>query len=125
MLNKHSLTMKVRKEGLTDENLILFKTLYKLEFLKNEDLIKVFGEFFIPDNKFKYFLIKYIQELKSDFSYEQWLILKDFKENGKHCRDGSSKEFHKAKYGENWEQKYNEKIRKIIVFSKTDGESLR
>lgn len=112
MLNKHSLTLKVRKEGLTDENLTIFKTLYKLEFLKNEDLIKVFGEFFIPDNKLKYFLIKYIQELKSDFSYDQWLILKDFKESGKHSRDGSSKEFHKAKYGENWEQKYNEKLEK-------------
>ena len=49
-MNKHGLNLKIKKEGLTSENIKLFADLYNLNFLSSNDLSFVSEQYFNDRN---------------------------------------------------------------------------
>lgn len=94
-MNRYSLCCKIKKEGITEENLKLFNESYNLDFLNEKDLMFVCDMFYFKNNKK---IMPYVNELKHNFSSEQYIKYFNFrKENFK---DNSSLRFFNAKYGE-------------------------
>lgn len=94
-MNRYSLNCKIKREGITEENLKLFSESYNLDFLNEKDLMFVCDMFYFKKNKK---VMPYVNELKDNFSSEQCIKYFNFrKENFKDC---SSLNYFNAKYGE-------------------------
>lgn len=101
-MNRYSLNMKIRREGITEENIILYSNEYQIF---HNEISRIINEHIF--NKTPN-IIKYFREMiKYEFSFNQYLIFKAFKENNK--KDSKSKEFHIAKYGEKYYKEIFEK----------------
>ena len=76
-MNKYSLNYKIKKEGITDENISLFNTSYDLRISDNDSLFYIIHE--LVFNKFRKPL-EYALEFREDFKLEQYKIYRKFRE---------------------------------------------
>lgn len=101
-MNRYSLNMKIRREGITEENILLYSNEYQI--FHNEISLIINEHIFNKNPK----IIKYFREMENyEFSFKQYLIYKSFKETNK--KDSKSKEFHISKYGEKYYKEFFEK----------------
>lgn len=104
-MNKYGLNLKIKKEGLTSENIKLFADLYNLNFLSSNNLSFVSEQYFNDRN---IYILKFINDVKENFSKERYLKYLEFTKT--HSHDTSSLDFFIVKYGENLgKQKFDEK----------------
>lgn len=96
-MNKYSLCCKIKGEGITEENLRLFNESYNLEFLNKRGLMFVCDMFYFKKNKK---IISYANELKYNFSPEQYVEYVNFRNEEGNFKDSSSLRYFNAKYGE-------------------------
>lgn len=96
-MNRYSLYCKIKREGITEENLRLFNENYNLEFLNEKDLMFVCDMFYFKKNKK---IIPYVNELKYNFSHEQYVEYVNFRNEEGNLKDSSSLRYFNAKYGE-------------------------
>lgn len=109
-MNRYSLHCKIKREGITEENLRLFSENYNLEFLNERDLMFVCDMFHFKKNKK---IISYVNELKHNFSSEQYIKYFNFRNEKGNLKDNSSLRFFNAKYGEELGKiKFEEKNKK-------------
>ena len=87
-MNKNGLNLKIKKEGLTSENIKLFADLYNLNFLSSNDLSFVSEQYF-NDRNTK--ILKFINDVKENFSKERYLKYLEFSKT--HSHDSSSLDF--------------------------------
>lgn len=114
-MNKYSLTMKIRKEGITSENYKLFVETYNINLCiaSQTDIKALIQEFTLNKNRkvYEYYLLCASKNVK--FSMNQYDILKEFKKEK--YKDSMSKEYFKAAFGDNWEPLYNEKLKSCTL----------
>jgi len=106
-MNKYSLNCKIKREGITDENIKIFSETYDIYCT---DIYELIYEFIINKNRK---VIEYYYNMVDkniDFSIKQYYILKEFR--SKNTKDSSSIEFFKASYGDQWEHFFKEKTNK-------------
>ena len=65
-MNKYKLNSKIKKEGLTSENIKFFADLYNLNFLSSNDLSFVSEQYYIDKNTK---IVKNIWEVKKKMLY--------------------------------------------------------
>lgn len=107
-MNKYSLNCKIKKEGVTRENIDLFSETY---MIYTNDIAKLIDEFIFQKERR---VLKYFYDLEKcniKFNFDQYLIYKEFSNNN--SKDSMSEAFHKAKYGEYWESILKKRIKSI------------
>lgn len=106
-MNKYSLNCKIKREGITDENIEIFSELYGIYC---NDIYELIYEYILNKNRKVIEYYRNMSEKNVDFSIKQYYILKEFRR--KNANDSSSIEFFKATYGDKWENFFKEKINK-------------
>lgn len=108
-MNKFSLNCALKRDGITHELMDIFSNIYELNITDYDELNFIIYELLNKNRK----PLNYAKELKDKFNIKQYKILRNYlKTNPK---DSMSKEFHKAKYGDDWEIHYAKRIDGIKI----------
>lgn len=106
-MNRCKLTLKIRKDGITDENTKLFSEEYNIALEHTPYIIKLF----VFERNIK--VIPFYKQITSlGIEFSQYQCDAYYAYNKTNPKDSSSREFFKAKYGQHWERFFEDKCKK-------------